>query len=226
MIKPHALFLFALVFSALGSRADLILIQQASDTNGTHAANLRIHGDKLRMEEANSSMVVIIDMKTRDSFTLLTTNQTFLHRFGSEIRWQMAEEKKFTHGTNDIDFPPARPADTGKSEVVNGRPAEIYVWSGAQGLTETLWVDKNSPNYAAIQPELAKLDVFNDAGPHRNGQPAMSQLPGLVLRSESTLKGHTITNILVSVKLEPVDASLFELPPGYSPWKRPAAPKP
>jgi hypothetical protein len=111
--------------------------------------------------------------------------------------------------------------DTGKSELVNGQAAEIYTWSGARGLTETLWVDTNFPNFEATRAELSKMDHFNDAGPHRNAQPELSLLPGMVLKSESVLRGHKLTTTLVSLKLEPVDAALFELPKDYSPWKRP-----
>jgi hypothetical protein len=105
---------------------------------------------------------------------------------------------------------------------VNGQNTEIYTWSGAQGVTATLWVARRFPNYDAIRMELAKLDRFNDSGPHRNAQPELSRLPGMVVKSETTARGRTVTNTLVSAKLEPVDASLFELPSGYSQWKPPA----
>jgi len=216
-----AALLFALFFSTAVLHADLILEQQSSDTNGTRVATLKLHGGKMRLDQGENALSVIVDLKSRDSFTLLTTNKTYLNKFGSEVRWEMDEEKKHTHGTNDMDFPPARPVDTGKSETVDGRGAEIFTWSGARGLTETLCVATNFPNYNAIRTELVKLDRFNDAGPHRNGQPELSPLPGMVVKSQSLLRGHQQTTTLMSVKVEPVDASLFELPKDYSPWKRP-----
>jgi hypothetical protein len=217
--------LFVLFFYDLALRADLILEQQASDTNRTHTAIMKLRGDKMRLDQPDNDMSVIVDLNTRDSTTLLTTNKTYLKRFGSEIRWEMKEEKKYSGGTNDLDHPPAAAVDTGKSETVNGRDTEIYSWSGARGLTETLWVDKNFPNLDAIKAELAKLDRFNDAGPHRNAQPELSRLPGMVIKNVSAANGRTATNTLVSVKLEPVDAALFELPADYQPWK-PANKKP
>ena len=215
-----AAILFALLSSTAALRADLILEQQSSDTNGTHTGILKLHGDKMRLDQPDNGISVIVDLKSRDSITLLTSNKTYLNRFGSEVRWQMDEERKYTHGTNDLDFPPARPVDTGKSETVNGRVTEIFTWSGVHGLKETLWVATNFPNYDAIRAELIKLDRFNDSGPHRNAQPELSLLPGMVMKSESLLKGHTLTTTLVSVKMEPVDASLFVLPKDYSPWER------
>jgi hypothetical protein len=169
---------------------------------------------------------VIIDLNTRDSFTLLTTNQTYLQKFGSEVRWEMEEERKRNHHTNELDAPPVPPVATGQTEIVNDRPAAVYKWSGANGETETLWVATNFPNYDAIRGELAKLDRFNAAGPHRNAQPELARLPGMVIKRERVSKGHQATTTLVSVKVEPVEASLFALPAGYAPWKRPAAQKP
>lgn len=217
--------LFVLFCSNLALRADLILEQQASDTNHTGTSVLKLHGDLMRLDQPDNNLSVIVNLNTRDSTTLLTTNKTYLKRFGSEIRWEMKEEKKYSGGTNDLDKFPAPAADTGKSETVNGRDTEIYTWSGAHGLTETLWVDKDFPNFDAIKAELAKLDRFNDAGPHRNAQPELSRLPGMVIKNVGAANGRTATNTLVSVKLEPVDAALFELPADYKPWK-PANKKP
>ena len=222
----RATILCALLFFPAALRADLILEQQSGDMNQTNVATLKLHGDKMRMDQPDKAMSVIVDLKTRDSFTLLTTNKTYLLKFGSEVRWEMEEEMKHTHGTNEMDAPPARPVDTGKSELVDGRAAEMYTWSGAHGLTETLWVATNFPNYDAIRGELFKLDRFNDSGPHRNAQPELSRLPGMVLKSESVLKGRKLTTTLVSVKVEPVDPALFELPKDYSPWKRAEDKKP
>jgi hypothetical protein len=229
MYRPmtkYTFALFAFFGSLLSSRADLVLEQQAGDTNHLQTAIMKVHDDRMRLDDPADHFSVIVNLKTRDSYTLLT-NKTYLFKFGSEIRWEMDEEKKYSHGTNDMDLPAAPARDTGKSEMVNGRPAEIFTWSGAHGLTETLWVDEKFPNYDAIRPELFKIDEFNDSGPHRNGQPALSVLPGMVVKSESTAKDHTITTTLVSVKVEPVDASLFQLPPDYKEFKRPPkAPRP
>jgi hypothetical protein len=213
--------LLALFFSAISLRADLILEQQSSDTNRTRVTILKLHGDKLRMDQPEDNFSVIIDLSTRDSYTLLTTNKTYLKRLGSQVRRMMQEERTATGGTNEVDARPALAVDTGRAETVNGSNTEIYTWSGAHGLTETLWVAREFPNYDAIRPELLKLDQFNESGPHRNAQPALSLLPGMVIKSESAIKGHKTTTTLVSVKVEPVDPSLFDLPADYKPYKPP-----
>jgi hypothetical protein len=219
MTRLTSIFL-ALLFSTAMLRADLTMEQQSSDTNQTVFTITMLHSNMMRMEQPSNNLVVIANLTTRDSFTLLT-NKTYLRRWGSEVKWEMKEEVKFSHGTNEIDNPPAGAVDTGKSESVNGYNAEVYTWMGAFGLKETLWVAKSYPNYNAIRNEIAKLDMFNDTGPHRNTQPILSLLPGMVVKSESEIKGHTVTTTLVSTRLGALDTSLFEVPAGYTAWKRP-----
>ena len=214
--------LLALLLSTAALRADLTMEQRSADTNRTVVTITMLHSNMMRMEQPGNNLVVIANLTTRDSFTLLT-NKTYLKRWGSEVKWEMSEDIKFTHGTNEVDFAPAKAVDTGKSESVNGYDAEIYTWSGAYGLKETLWVAKSYPNYNAIRTELGKLDLFNDTGPHRNIQPLLSLLPGMVVKSESVIRGHAVTTTLVSTKLDALDPSLFKVPADYTAWKRPGS---
>ena len=212
----------ALLFSTAALRADLTMEQQSADTNRTVVTITKLHGNMMRMEQPGNNLIVIANLTTRDSFTLLT-NKTYLKRWGSEVKWEVQEEIKHSNGTNEMDAAPAAAVDTGKSELVNGYTAEIYTWSGARGLKETLWVARSYPNFSAIRVEIVKLDMFNDTGPHRNAQPILSVLPGMVVKSESVVRGHTVTTTLVSTKLDALDASLFELPADYKAWKRPGS---
>lgn len=220
MTTRFACISFVFALGIVAARADLVLEQRFSDATSSRTVITKIQGSKMRMDQPNDGFSVIVDFKTRDSYTLLT-NQTYLFKFGSEVRWEMKEEQKYTHGTNDLDFPPAPAVDTGKSEKIDGYDAELFTWSGAHGLQETLWVARQFPNFNEIRLELFKLDQFNDAGPHRNAQPRLALLPGMVLKSETVLLGRPMTNLLVSAKVEPLDKSLFELPRGYSVWKPP-----
>lgn len=219
MIK-HILFALAGI-CPLVVRADLILQQQSVDTNGTHVLTMKLHADKMRLDSSDSPMVAIVDLTTHDSLTLVTTNQTYLELYGAILQKKLAQEKQETRGTNDMDQPPAPATATGKTETVNGYDTEIYQWSGALGIKQTLWVAKNFPNFEAIRWELAKLDLFNDTGPHRNAQPVLSRLPGMVIKSEASLQGRSATTTLVTVQVEPVDPGIYQLPPGYTHWKRP-----
>jgi hypothetical protein len=207
---------------AAAARADLVLEQeQSAGSNATHRVTLKLHGNQMRMDDPDSHFSVLMDLDTRNSYTLLTTNKTYIQRFGSEARWEIEEEKKLSGGTNAMDFPAAPAVATGKTERVLGHDTEIYTWTGARGMKQALWVDKSFPDYDAIRTELAKMDKFNDTGLHRNAQPQLSQLPGMVIQNITVFHRHAITNTLVSVKVEPLDASLFTLPADYQLRKPP-----
>ncbi len=214
--------LFTLFFSTAALRADLVLQQQTTETTGaeTNAVEtvvIKVHGHQMRLDEPKQYFSVIIDLDTRDSITLFTNIKRYLKRSGADIQQELAAEK-LAHGTNDTFAPATPPVDTGRSRTVAGYQTEIYTWTGAQGLTEALWVATNFPNYEIIRPELVKLDRFNAAGPHPNAQPELSRLPGMVVKNLANSRGHERTTTLVSARLEPVDPSVFELPADYSPW--------
>ncbi len=210
---------------AAAARADLKIVQQASDTNAPFPATMRLRGDKLRLDQqqnTNGSFVVIIDLNTRDSFTLLPKEKKFLKRSGADILKNLALDKMlFSGGTNELYLPPAPAQATGHSESVGGYDTEIYFWSGAGGTTQTLWVAKDFPDYEKIRIELAKLDRFNAAGPHPGAQPELGPLPGMVVQSELPVGQRKMKVRLVSVKTAPLDAELFAVPGDYSPWAPP-----
>jgi len=223
-VKKSIIVFAALFVSLAAARADLVMEQQSSDTNSTHHVTLKLHANKMRMDQQTDkgpAFSVIIDLDTRDSITLIPLEKMFLKRSGAEIQKEMEAEIEATHGTNMMDNAPAKAVDTGNAEKVGGYDTEIYTWSGPNGLTETMWVATNFPHYESIRTELAKVDRFDASGPHKGAQPALSLLPGMVVRAVKTLGGHKVNVTLVSAKTEPVDASLFELPADYKPWKPP-----
>jgi len=224
-MSPIVSILFVLLLSVTALRADFVLEQQAESesggTNQLHAFTVKIHDHLMRMDQPTENVSVLVNLSTHDSTTLLPKDKAYLKRFGNDIRWEVQEEKKYTQGTNAMDAAPAPAVDTGKSETVNGMRAEIYSWTGAKGITETLWVATNFPNFAAIKTELAKLDAFNDTGLHRNAQPALALLPGMVLKSVTVSKTRHLTTMLKAAKVEPVDPAIFNLPDDYKPYKPP-----
>jgi hypothetical protein len=215
--------LFILLFSAVALRADLVLQQQTSEPNGAETNDaetvvIKVHGHQMRLDEPKEYFSVIVDLDTHDSITLFTNIKKYLKRSGAEIQQKLAADKLAAHGTNDAFAPAAPPVDTGRARIVAGYQTKIYTWTGAQGLTEALWVATNFPSYEAIRPELAKLDRFNAAGPHPNAQPELSRLPGMVVKNLANFHGHERATTLVSARMDPVDPSVFELPAGYSVW--------
>jgi hypothetical protein len=222
--KKSIFTLAALAAGLVAVRADLVMEQESGITNVTDRVTVKMHGDKMRMDQQDGNgraLSVIVDLNTRDSITLMPKEKMFLKRSGAEGRQIIETGRAAAHGTNDMDNPPAPPVNTGLTAKVGGYDTGIYQWSGAGGLTETLWVATNFPGYSAIQTELGKIDRFNASGAHRNAQPELGLLPGMVVKAEKTVNGRKTIITLVSAKVEPVPASLFELPADYSPWKPP-----
>ncbi len=226
MIRFSSSFLTIFCFLATAvARADLILEQQSDDSTVTNHVIVKVHGDKMRMDQTNTKgrdFSVVVDMNTRDSITLLPKVKMFLKLSGAEVRAQI-EVKNKTATNNEANLLPAPCMDTGKGDKVDGFDTEIYTWRGAYGISKTLWVATNFPNFESIRKEIAKIDQFNISGPHRNVQPEMSLLPGMALKTQSIGGGQTNIIYTISVKQEPVEPALFELPPDYTPWKQPPA---
>ncbi len=206
----------------IAARADLAMEQEFSDASATNHVVFKVHDHKMRMDQHDQDgyeFSVIVDLNTRDAITLFPRGKTFLKRSGAELRQPTNSDSPT--GANEMDQPPARAVDTGTVAKADGYDAELYSWSGANGLKETLWVAKEFPRYDAIRTELAKIDRFNASGSHRNAQPELAPLPGMVIKTEKTANGRKAIVTLVSAKVEPVEASLFELPADYSPWQPP-----
>jgi hypothetical protein len=223
-VKKSIFTLAALATACVVARADLVMEQESGVTNVTDRVTVMMHDDKMRMDQRDKDgyeFSVLIDLNTRDSITLFPQGKSFLKRSGAESRQQIETEKAASHGTNDMDNPPAPPMNTGLTAKVDGYDTGIYQWSGAGGMTETLWVATNFPDYSAIRADLTRIDRFNASGAHRNAQPELGLLPGMVVKTEKTANGRKIIIALVSAKVEPVPASLFELPADYAPWKPP-----
>jgi len=214
-------FSLLLILPALVVRADLILEQQYADTNGQMIGHtvLLLRGEKMRLDqrEGTNSLSVIINLETRDSWTLMPETKSYIKRSGADVEKLMANRKS----NDEMNWQSALPEPTGVREKVGDYETEIYHWRGAKGQTEKLWVATNFVAYAAIREDLAKLDRFNDTGPHRNGQPQLSRLPGMVIKTEIVVHKVTTVVTLVSAKEEPLDEGMFELPGDYIPWKPP-----
>ena len=147
--------------------------------------------------------------------------KSYMKRSGAQVLEEVETARKTANGTNVMILPPVKPVDTGKAETVNGHPAEIFKWSGPNDLAKTLWVAKDYPDFDRLKVELAKIDRFNDTGPHPAAQPDESPLPGMIVQTLNEIKEHKLIVTLVSARIEPVDPSDFEIPADFSAWKPP-----
>ena len=216
------LILIPVISAAVSARADLVVREQADFGIPGELVSItfKIHGDKIRQDLAGGNsgdISVIKDASTGDTLVL------------------MRQQKLFTKpaaNTKDLKNPDAalsKPLDTGTSDKVDNYDAEVFTWAAdrklwndTNGIIQTLWVAKDYPNYENIKADLAKLDRANVAFPGKGMSPAISTLPGMVVKSRLLVKMgeavRTITITLLSAKEEPVDPSNFEVPGDYKEW--------
>ena len=217
----------ALVCAAAGARADLVMQQQIVTTNYNGVATMKVKGTKVRLDlyaGQPQALSIITDLNTGETITLMHSQKLFLKTPGTPM--------KQTKSAGTASKAPV-PRDTGKNQKVGDYDTELYTWSNDRGITGTVWVAKNFPDYARIRADIAVLD--KTAGADNDTSPELSMLPGMMVRSQVTGGGQTIIVALISAKEGPLDASLFGIPRDYKevpkakPLKpvvtQPAAPK-
>ena len=210
--------LFAVACTAAGARADLALQQQIIAPNYNGVAAMKIKGTKIRMDMyagQPQALSTITDLNTGEIINLLHSQKLYL-----KLPGQPMKQAKSSGTASRAPVP--RP--TGKTQKVGDYDTELYTWSNSRGITGTVWVAKNYPDYARIRADYAMLDKTADADTDMT--PALSALPGMVVRSQVTGGSQTITLALISAKEGPLDASLFGIPRDYKEVPRPTPLKP
>ena len=217
----------ALVCAAAGARADLVIQQQITIATNNSVATIKVKGAKVRLDlnvGQPQAISLITDLKTGDTITLMHNQKMFVKTSGATTKQTRPAGDGAT--ANTAPKPPV-PRATGQTQKVGSYDTELYKWSNSRGITGTAWVARNFPDYARIQADLAVLDK-SPGSADNDMNPALSMLPGMLVRSQVTGGGQTITVALISAKEEPVDASLFQVPANYKelpqpkPFVRPA----
>jgi len=213
------IFVLSIILCAIASaRADLVVQQQISITTNSSVVTMKIKGSKVRLDlyaGQPRALSTIMDLSTGEAITLMHNQKMYL--------------KTQNKPTGAAAKAPV-PRDTGKSQKVGDYDTELYTWSNARGINGTAWVAKNYPDFARIKADLITLD--KTAGAENDTTPEVSLLPGMVVRSQVSGGGQTITLALMSAKEAPVDASAFSIPRDYrempkvKPLKPVAAPPP
>lgn len=211
-------FLRLLGFLALcaTARADLTIVQQMNGAEGLHKITFKVKGDKARVE-VNPQVTTIIDAKSGDLTTLLNDKKTVMRISGERAKAMAEMAKSFVKEENPEQ---ALPKPTGRKETIKGYETEEYVTDSPK-YHASYWVAKSYPNYEGILQQMALLQRGAFAGITK-GMPDYHALPGLPMRTEIKTSGQgEITSTIESVSLEPLPASEFETPAGYSEMKMP-----
>ena len=200
----RSLILFAVALAAASAQADLILQQQivTPDYNGVITMNVK--GDKVRLDVnagQPQALSTILHLSTGETITLVHGQKMFVKTQGTPAKQ-----------TSKAGAAPV-PHPTGQTQKVGEYDTALYTWSKANGITGAAWVAKTFPDYARIRADLAVLDQTAGAG--NGASPELSKLPGMVVRSQVTGGGETLTMALISAKEGPLADSLFGVPHGY-----------
>lgn len=218
------LVLLSIISTGFAVQADLVIQEQAVQPNATNNLIIKFHGDKMLNEQLDAKsggFIIVSDLATRDYISLSPKQKTYMKQWGTNEPNIEASLKKAFGETNVIFADPAKPLDTGKAEKIGDYETEIYSWSGPNGMVQKFWVAKDFPSYAAIKTDRDKMDQWNSFSATKGSQPDLRQLPGMVVKTQTDIQGRTIIVSLVSVKIEPVDPSEFEVPSDYTEWKPP-----
>jgi hypothetical protein len=211
-MKPIFISL-ALVCAAAGARADLVIQQQIVTPNYKGDATMKIKGTKIRLDMyvgQPQALSAITDLNTGETINLLHAQKLYSKSPGQPVKQAPSP------GTASR-APVPRP--TGKTQKVGAYDTELYTWTNSRGITGTIWVAKNYPDYARIRADFAMLD--KTAGANTDITPALSALPGMMVRSQVTSGSQMITVALISAREGPLDASLFGVPRDYKAMPQP-----
>ncbi len=197
--------------------ADLTIVQSIESNAGTHRVNLKIKGERARVEiDVAPNVSMIVDSKSGQVIQLLHDSRSLL-RFDREKAKKMGDRiLKDTDSSLEI----ATPKPTGKKEKINGYEAEEYT-AETPKYKARYWVAKTYPDFQAIlnQMKLLQKSIFATV---RKAMPEYYDFPGLPIRTK--IKFHDqpeFTTTITSVSQAPLPDSDFSAPAGYSEMQPP-----
>ncbi len=205
------------LFACLGlARADLTIVQKVEGNDGTQRITMKVKGDKARVE-VSPQITTIIDGKSGEITNLLHDRKIVMHIPGDKAKAMAEMAKSFVKEEAPTQAPPK---PTGKKETINGYATEEYV-SDSPKFHASYWVATTYPNYQSILDQMSILQKGAFASVTK-GMPDYHALPGLPLRTKVKIPGQPeITSTIESVSLDPLPASDFATPDGYSEMKMP-----
>jgi hypothetical protein len=201
------LIFLALVCAVVGTRADLVMQQQINTPAYNGVVVMKIKGTKIRTDMYTGqpqAISTIMDLNTGETIMLLHTQKLYFRTAGRPVKQAKS---------SNLALQGPVPQPTGKNQKVGDYDTDLYMWTNSRGITGTIWVAKNYPDYARIQADYAVLD--RTTGSDKEMTPALSTLPGMAVRSQVAGGGQTITLALISAKEGPLDTSLFGIPRDY-----------
>jgi hypothetical protein len=191
------------------ARADLIITQQVEGGGQQGEMTIKIKDGKARADLAQP-VSMITDAATGETIVLQNNRKTFSRVPAAQTKELMEQFLK----AQNAGAPPKLQA-TGKKETVSGYETEIYTWNVGT-VKMRFWIAKDYPNAKAVQEQLERLQHAGLSEVAASMMPKMSELPGVKLRTEFDLGGRKVTYTIVSIKEQPVDAEVFNIPKEFT----------
>lgn len=150
------------------------------------------------------------------SYTLMHDQKRFLRM----TKEQLQEMRKRVPDAT-VEAGAAKLEPTGRKEKIGEFETEVYTWKIGK-IDATYWVAPAYPNFQAINAQIEKVQQSGLGALSQGLTPAMALLPGLVVQTELKMGKDKVTSTITSVKEEPVDPKVFELPEDYTEINLPA----
>ncbi len=216
-MKTFASAFVALLLTAMPASADWVLIQKTTADGQEKEMVTKIKGEQARVD-MGAQMSVIVGA---EGMTMLMHTQKMLMKM--DVATMKAAMEMAAKAAAPLDKQPAaKPVATGQKEKVGEWETEIFTWEGPVGKGR-FWVAKDFPKFAEINAVSDKLGKA--VGNSMSGlAPQAADFNGMVVKSEVTMTGKSMTTLLVSAKEQEVDAKEFAAPEGYTEMKMPAMP--
>jgi hypothetical protein len=202
-----ALLLFLCV--AVGAaRADLVLVQRVEGGGMEGEMTVRIKDKKVRADIA-PGISTIVNGETGETIVLQHKTKIF-NRITAEQTKALAEQLLLAQAG----AAPPKLTPTNEKKEIAGHQTQAYLWVVGQ-MKMKFWVCTDFPNADAIQQQLNGLQSMGLAPIAASLMPDPKQMPGLRLRTEFEMGGSKVATTIQTIKQEPVDPSIFEVPKGY-----------
>lgn len=213
-MKTPAFLLAALLLTASCARADWVLVQKTDTAGQEKVITTKIKDEQARVDMGDKMTVIV----GAEGMMMLMHAQKMLMKMDLATMKALVEKTSRSNSGQ----PPAKPVATGQKEKVGEWDTEIYTWEGPMGKGR-FWVAKDFPKHKEISAVSDKLGKVV-GGAVSAMAPQASDFDGMVVKSEMTMMGKSVSSSLVSAKEETVDAKEFTPPADYNEMKMPAMP--
>ncbi|MGV3531078.1 MAG: DUF4412 domain-containing protein [Chthoniobacteraceae bacterium] len=191
------------------ARADLVIEQHVTGAGRESDMTLRIKDGQMR-GDLTKEISVIAGGPDGASYTLMHEQKRYLRMTKEQLAEMRKQVPDATVGAETAKLEP-----TGEKAKVGEFETEIYKWKVGK-IEAKYWVAPAYPNHQAINAELDKVQQSSLGSLAEGMTPKMSDFPGLVVQTELKMGEDKVLSTIKSVKEEPVDPKVFELPKDYT----------